>query len=148
MKKILMVVTILVSVLLVTACGEKKKESITAEEFYNRINSTYELVDVTSKIGYVKKAYAFEKDHIYFYFYEGNRSFDIGNVYKDEVQNVAGQMMDKKDTIDKGDNYSSITIQNDEEYYRIEYIDNTLLYAKTTANYKGYVDELFEKAGY
>ena len=69
-------------------------------------------------------------------------------LFIDEVQNVSGQMMDKKDSIDKGDNYSSITIYNDEEYYRIAYVDNTLLYAKGPKANQYIVDDVFKKAGY
>ena len=148
MKRFLMVVTVLVSLLLVTGCEDNKKEKITAEEFYNRVNETYKLSDITKRIDFVQKAYAYDKDEVKFYFYEGNRSFDMGNIYIDEVQNASSNMLDKKDSIDKGDNYSSITIYNDQEYYRIAYVDNTLLYAKGPKANQYIIDDVFNKAGY
>ena len=148
MKKILMVVTVLMTLILVTGCGSNRKDKLTSEEFYDKINSEYKLTDITSRLDFVQKAYAYEKDGVLIYFYEGNRTFDMGNIYIDEVQNVSGQMMDKKDSIDKGDNYSSITIYNDEEYYRIAYVDNTLLYAKGPKANQYIVDDVFKKAGY
>ena len=148
MKRFLMVVTVLVSLLLVTGCEDNKKEKITAEEFYNRVNETYKLSDITKRIDFVQKAYAYDKDEVKFYFYEGNRSFDMGNIYIDEVQNASSNMLDKKDSIDKGDNYSSITIYNDQEYYRIAYVDNTLLYAKGPKANQYIIDDVFNKTGY
>ena len=148
MKKVLKVLTVFMAVILVTGCGSNKKDKLSSEEFYNRINDSYKLTDITSKIDFVQKAYAYEKDGVLIYFYEGNRTFDMGNIYIDEVQNVSGQMMDKKDSIDKGENYSSITIYNDEEYYRIAYVDNTLLYAKGPKANQYMIDEVFNKTGY
>ena len=148
MKRFLMVVTVLVSLLLVTGCEDNKKEKITAEEFYNRVNETYKLSDITKRIDFVQKAYAYDKDEVKFYFYEGNRSFDMGNIYIDEVQNASSNMLDKKDSIDKGDNYSSITIYNDQEYYRIAYVDNTLLYAKVNEVYKEEIKKIVKDLGY
>ena len=148
MKKLLMVVTVLFSLMLVTGCEEKKKEAITADEFYNRVNPSYTLKDITSVMGFVKKAYSYDSNGISFYFYEGNKSFDMGNIYLDEVENISGNMSNKKDNIDKGENFSTITIYNDTEYYRIAYVENTLLFGKTTMANKVSLDGLFEKAGY
>jgi cytolysin (calcineurin-like family phosphatase) len=57
-------------------------------------------------------------------------------------------MSNKKDNIDKGENFSTITIYNDTEYYRIAYVENTLLFGKTSMANKVSLDGLFEKAGY
>ena len=149
MKKVLMLLFVgIISLGFVTGCGKKTKEMITADEFKERIGSNYKLVDYTKNIGYVKKAYFYESEGIYFYFYEGNRSFDMGNIYIDEVNSVAINMMNKEDEIDKGDNYSSVKIWNDESYYRIAYVDNTLLYVKAISSYKDRVDDIFNKCGY
>ena len=146
-KKLLILVACVLSLTLVTGCS-KTKEKITADQFNERIGSNYTLIDYTSKIDYVKKAYIYESDGIKFYFYEGNRSFDMGNIYIDEVNNAASELFNKTDEIDKGDNYSSVKMWNDESYYRVTYIDNTLLYAKARLDYKSRVDEIFEKCGY
>jgi len=148
MKKILMIVTVLVSLILITGCGENKKEVITADEFYNRINDKYKLKDITNLTGFVKKAYLYEDENLYFYFYEGNKSFDMGNIYIDEVENISSNMMNREDDINKGINYSIMTISNDEMYYKVGFIENTLLYAKTSISDKDKVDEIFEKAGF
>lgn len=148
MKKILQIVTVIcISTCLLTGC-KKKIVKISADEFYEKVNSTYELTDMTSTLGYVKKAYAYNKDGLYFYFYEGNRSFDMGNIYIDEVENTANRLFDSKDKIDKGDNYSFITLYNDDDYYRIGYIDNTLIFAHANMNNRDLVDNLFEKCGF
>jgi hypothetical protein len=148
MKKILLIiVTCVLSLTLVTGCS-KTKEKITGEQFYEKISPNYKLVDYTSKIDYVKKAYVYDSEGIKFYFYEGNRSFDMGNIYLDEVNNAASDLFNKTDEIDKGDNYSSVKMWNDQTYYRIAYIDNTLLYAKSRLDYKDRVDDIFEKCGY
>ena len=149
MKKILMVAAILVSVLLVSGCGKNEtRTAVTAAKFYNKVGESYKLTDITSKMGYVKKAYAFKNDDIYFYFYEGNRSFDMGNIYLDELENAASTMTNQEEEISKGENFSSIILKDENNYCRIAYVENTLLYAKTNAANKDKADEIFEMIGY
>ena len=72
----------------------------------------------------------------------------MGNIYIDEVNSAATSLFNKEEEIDKGDNYSSIKIHNEETYIRVTNVDNTLLYAKSDMNNKKLVDELFERCGY
>ena len=89
MKKVLMILFVgIISIGFISGCGKKTKEAITADQFNERIGSNYKLVDYTKNIGYAKKAYFYDSEGIYFYFYEGNRSFDMGNIYIDEVNNA------------------------------------------------------------
>jgi hypothetical protein len=149
MKKVLMILFVgIISIGFISGCGKKTKEAITADQFNERIGSNYKLVDYTKNIGYAKKAYFYDSEGIYFYFYEGNRSFDMGNIYIDEVNNAANELFNKQDSIDKGDNYSSVTMYNDETYYRIAYVDNTLLYVRARKDYKDRADDIFNKCGY
>jgi hypothetical protein len=146
-KSILLLVVSVLTLGLLTGCSNKK-EKISADDFYNKIGPNYSLVDISNKLDYVKKAYYYDSEGITFYFYEGNRMFDMGNIYIDEVNNVANNMFNKEDEIDKGENYSSIKMWNDESYYRIAYVDNTLLYVKAISDYKARADDIFEKCGY
>lgn len=148
MKKILMILMVgVISLGLVTGCS-KTKNKITPDEFYNKVNSDYKLKDQSNEIGYANKAYVYEDSTIYFYYYEGKRSFDMGNIYIDEVNGAATTLFNVKEEIDKGDNYSSIKMHNEDTYIRVTYVDNTLLYGKSTMDNKKKVDDLFERCGY
>lgn len=148
MKRVLKTLLIgVISLGLITGCS-KEKTKINAEEFYNRVNNDYKLKDYTNQVSYVNKAYVYQDANIYFYYYEGKRAFDMGNIYIDEVNSAATSLFNKEEEIDKGDNYSSIKIHNEETYIRVTNVDNTLLYAKSDMNNKKLVDELFERCGY
>jgi hypothetical protein len=148
MKKVLMVLFVgIISLGLITGCS-KTKEKINAEDFYNKVGSDYKLQDRTSQIGYANKAYVYEDSNIYFYYYEGKRSFDMGNIYIDEVNGAASSLFNVEQDIDKGDNYSSIKMHNEETYIRVTYVDNTLLYGKTSIENKKLIDEVFDRCGY
>ena len=148
MKKVLMLLFAgIISLGVVTGCT-KEKQKITAEEFYNRLYSDYKMKDYTQNIGYVNKAYLYDDGTVYFYFYEGKRSFDMGNIYIDEVNEAANSLFNVEDEIDKGDNYSSVKMHNDQTYIRVSYVDNTLLYAKSKLENQKKVDEIFERCGY
>ena len=118
------------------------------EDFYNKVGSDYKLQDRTSQIGYANKAYVYEDSNIYFYYYEGKRSFDMGNIYLDEISNANGVLKDKKEEIQKGKDFSSIILYDAESYYRISNVGNTILFAKSKIDNKNIIDDVFDRCGY
>ncbi len=152
-KKLLLGLTILLTIFLVTGC-ELSKKQITAEDF-QKIGEDEGLIVVDVKeqfkdYDYVDKAIVgasqegwqvefyelSDKDHAETMFAKNKKEFqeEADGKYKGETREIG--------------NYSTYILETDTQYMSLTRVNNTVLYAKVGIATKDTVVELIKKLGY
>ena len=144
MKKIKTLLMVFVVCLLCTACGNRT--AITGDKFYEKTNKDYNVTDRSDHYGFATSAYELNSDNNLKILFIETKSDSMSqslfvdetkNAYTDATNDLAEQNKDDKDfkiddaevddTVTKGDNYSVVEINTSKTYYRITWIDNTVM---------------------
>lgn len=144
---------LLVSVLLVTGCGNKT--AITSEDFKQKMEEKqYSVDDLTAMFDdsfNMNKVYvATNSDTTYqISFYELKDSDTAANFYEENKKDLE----DNKGTgyVDSSvnlNNYSKYTLETNDEYKLLSKIDNTVIILNVKKNYKDEVNSIIKELGY
>lgn len=153
-KKILVVVTIMLSVVALTGCS--KKTAITSSSFNATMSEKgYKTSDITNNLSNVKvlnKAYlATDKDYKYqVEFYELKSEEDAKTMFdknKKNIEELKGKVSTKQVSVNTN-NYDKYTVVTNGRYYVIIRVANTMLYANNDATYEKEVKSIIDLLNY
>lgn len=141
---------ILVFLLMFMLLGcSKTKTSLSSDKFLSKMNElNLNVSEVKQPPDYAKKAYMLNGD-IELTYIEGKTRYTIEGIYIDECRNILSIVDEnyKKD-VSNGDNWSKLTIHNNNDYYYIIWVDKTYILAKTTIDNKNKLNNIMKSIGY
>ena len=153
-KRILIVLTIMLSVVALTGCS--KKTAITASEFNTIMGEKgYKISDITNSLSNVKvlnKAYlATDSDYRYqVEFYELKSEEDAKTMFdknKKNTEALKGNVSTKQLSVNTN-NYDKYTVVTNGRYYVVIRVGNTMVYANNDATYEKEVKSIIDLLGY
>lgn len=165
MKKIKTLLIVMMSILLCTACGNKT--TITGDKFYDKINGDYTVKDIGDSYDFAKSAYQVDGlNSMKITFVEAKNNTVAQSLFVDESQNVYTAATadltninkdnksykveddDVDDTVTKGDNYSIVEVRTSDTYYRVVWIDNTVMFGSIKIDSKTQLLNVMKGLGY
>lgn len=150
MKRTIKVLLVLFVAIIVTGCGESKKEAINPNKFITIAdNYSYTVKEATSNYDYANSAYYYTSDFTNIFFIEGKESATINTLYMDEVTNYANEAgTEAKTTTKKGDNYSIFMAANKDYFFFVGRVGKTIIKAKTRIDNKNKMVKFLTEIGY
>lgn len=165
MKKIKTLLIVMMSILLCTACGNKT--AITGDKFYDKTNEEYTVKDIGDFYDFAKSAYQVDGlNSMKITFVEAKNNTVAQSLFVDESQNVYTAATadltninkdnksykveddDVDDTVTKGDNYSIVEVRTSDTYYRVVWIDNTVMFGSIKIDSKTQLLNVMKGLGY
>ncbi len=164
MKKIKDLVLLL---LIVFSTGCAKRSAISSDDFYEKTNKDYKVVDVKDEhYDFSDGAYALSGNNNLKVIFVDTTEQMAKSMYVDETKNAYSiasadlleqnkenknyelKESDIKKTIATGDNFSIVEISTSKKYYRISWIKDTLMIGQVDLNDKTTLFDLMKKLGY
>ena len=152
--------------LIVLSTGCAKRAAITADDFYEKTNNDYKVVDAKDHYDFSDGAYVLSgKNNLKIIFIDTTEQ-TAKSIYVDETKNVYSQAStdlleqnkdnkdyelkesDIKKTIATGDNFSIVEITTSKKYYRISWIKDTIMIGQVDLDSKISLFNLMKKLGY
>lgn len=126
------------------------KEKINSEQFKNLFNDEFTIVDVKDKMEteYILSALiAIKNDNSYqIEFLEFEEEFDAETTYESNYNELLKEDNNIKEKEEY--NYSKFSYMDDEYYYLVSRISNTLIYVKAPVSYNEEINSILENTNY
>lgn len=148
LKKIYIISFCIIVLLTITGC---KKKKISIEEFNKKMtNDGYTIKDLGEEEKIKKSSLAVDSDNQYeIYFYEFNNFDDAKSIFYD-IKDSVSKLAVKGSTsgIIERKKYLKYVLTNNDYYYVISTIDNTLVFGVTNVDNKNNLKNIIKKIGY
>lgn len=146
MKKVLV---LLLSILLLTGCGEKKS-SLEEGEFYSIMTKKgYQVYDDKDNFEFVNHAYVILESDLKIVFVEGKSKVDIEGIFVDQCNNVYNKVLEGYDDLKKsGKNWSTLSIKDSQNYYYVSLVDDTYLYIEGSLDKENKINRIIDLLKY
>ena len=154
MKKKILSVLLVVSMVMVLCSCSKKREAVTANDFKSSMEElNYKVIDATSqfKAGLVDSVQLAEKDKYQIEFYVVPSIEQAKNAYEQNKSKIekaekSSSVASHKSVAVK--NYSYYKVTTGDSYYVTSRVDNTFIYAIIPIKYKNDATDIISKLGY
>ena len=152
MKRVVRVFTILLLLLVLTGCGEKK-EKLEPNEFKSEMmNNGFEIIDSTNEMNYdyIVKIYVAKSTNYNIEYYNIIDEDYASVFYQNNVENFDKMIVGDNAEVKKenGNNYSKYTLLDSGRYKIVSRIDNTVIFLNVSDRYKEDINSLLGKIGY
>lgn len=148
MKEIKVIILVL-SVIILSACGTEKK-SITGEEFKNTLtNLNYTVKNSLDDYDYAIAAYNASKNGVNVFFLKGKQKYDVEGIFIDEYQNLFNSIegnYSKKLT--NGKSWTSLKLKTSDKGYYLSWVQDTYIVINYDLDHENDVNKLIESIGY
>lgn len=146
MKKLFIV---LLSVLLLVGCGQKKT-SLAEGEFVSLMTEKgYQVYDDKDSFAFVDHAYVVLENDLKVVFVEGKRKVDIEGIFVDQCNNVYNKVLEGYDDVKKsGSNWSTLKITDSENFYYVSLVDDTYLYIEGSIEKEKKINRIIDLLNY
>lgn len=145
MKKRLIFIVVL-SIIFLTGCASEK-EKITANTFARVLKKhNLTVADQTEVYDLYNSYLVYEDSNFTFRYIDTKSQKDIEGIYLDETNNIVKAFKTKeKPRVKNGDNWSSFEMYDDNMYYYLLWIDDTLIYVYSKPDYKDTVKNIISE---
>lgn len=146
MRKIIIV---LLSVLLLAGCGQKKTSLADGEFTSLMTENGYQVYDDKDNFSFADHAYVVLESDLKVVFVEGKRKVDIEGIFVDQCNNVYNKVLEGYDDIKKsGSNWSTLKIIDSDNYYYISLVDDSYLYIEGSIDNERKIDKIIDLLNY
>ena len=156
--------TIFLLLVVVLTCGCGKRESISPQDFLEKVKK-YDIVDVKSTINFSDSAYKVTgNNNLEILYIECSNINTIKQMYYDETNNITKKAAaeavadnpektdysidDIEKSITKGDNYTIAGYDLKNKYYRLSWVDDTIIIASIDSKNKSELVNLLKSFNY
>lgn len=149
-KSIKLIIMVSLVLLLLTGCS--KKESITTEQFKSKMEeNNFKIHDVTDQFSgtHVTEATVAMKEEFQIEFYLLNSSEEASNMFesnKERFKQNKGNSSTESSL--SGKESGSYTLNTNDRYQYVCFVDNTVLYLNVTDTYKDEIKTIVKNLGY
>jgi len=156
--------TIFLLLVVFLTCGCGKRDSISPQDFLEKLKN-YDLVDVKSTINFADSAYKVTgNNNLEILYIKCSNKNTIKQMYYDETNNITKKAAaeavvdnpektdysidDIEKSITKGDNYTIAGYDLKNKYYRLSWVDDTIIIASIDAKNKSELVNLLKSFNY
>lgn len=156
--------TIFILLVVVLTCGCGKRDSISPQDFLEKVKK-YDIVDVKSTINFADSAYKVTgNNNLEILYIKCSNINTIKQMYYDETNNITKKAAaeavvdnpeqtdysidDIEKSITKGDNYTIAGYDLKNKYYRLSWVDDTIIIASIDTKNKSELVNLLKSFNY